>query len=122
MVDEPEQESPDEKPRDAKAANPEQDRLLLQCAYAADMKGVSDALKAGADVNATDPVMGLTALHIAVGTNNLTLAHMLVEQWRAVFKPDATGRWPTLVAAEARVDDALADYIVQAEAKAYYPS
>ncbi|NIJ60307.1 hypothetical protein FHS82_004178 [Pseudochelatococcus lubricantis] len=30
--------------------------------------------------------------------------------------PDATGRWPTVIAAEVGVDDALSDYIVEAEA------
>ena len=89
---------------------------LLRCAYDADNEGVIAALKAGADVNTADPEMGLTALHLAVGTNNLTLTRILVEQWNAEFKPDATGRWPTIVAADARVDDELADYIVEAEA------
>lgn len=91
---------------------------LLRSAYAADMAGVIDALKQGADVNAADPVTGLTALHIAVGTNNLVLTRILVEDWHAVFKPDGRGRWPTLIAVQVRVDDVLADYIVEAEAKA----
>nr|WP_306766314.1 ankyrin repeat domain-containing protein [Shinella pollutisoli] len=91
----------------------------MRSAYSAENKTVINLLKSGADVNATDPFMGLTALHIAVSTNNLTLTRILVEDWNAAFKADATGRWPTLIAAEAEVDDALSDYIVEAEAKAY---
>jgi hypothetical protein len=119
MTDEPEEDSASPA-RVRTAAARQQDRILLQRAYAADMKGVFSAIMAGADVNAADPTTGLTALHIAVGTNNLTLAKILIETWKAKFKPDAGGRWPTLIAAEARVDDALSDYIVEAEAKAIY--
>lgn len=119
MTDEPD-EVPSASTRIRSSAAREQDRVLLQRAYAADMAGVFNAIKAGADVNAADPATGLTALHIAVGTNNLTMTRMLVEVEHAKFMPDSTGRWPTLIAAEARVDDALADYIVEAEAKAIY--
>ena len=109
--------SPERKPVDPETRRA-QNLKLLQCAYAADQKGVIAALHAGADVDAVDPVTGLSALHIAVGTNNLTLTQMLVKQFHATFKPDATGRWPTLIAAQAQVDDLLSDYIVEAEAKA----
>lgn len=95
----------------------DRDRELLRLAYAADTAGVIAALKGGADVNAIDPLTGLTALHIAVGTNNLALTRILIEDWNARFMADARGRWPTVIAAEARVDDALADYIVEAEAQ-----
>lgn len=97
------------------------DSALLRCAYDADIGGVIAALKAGANVNAADPVMGLTALHIAVGTNNLALTRLLVEDWKAGFKADGTGRWPTSIAAHARVDDALSEYIVEAEESYLYP-
>ncbi|MFC3071581.1 ankyrin repeat domain-containing protein [Shinella pollutisoli] len=113
-------ETPQPKPRSAgndETLTPDYNQLMLRCAYAADIKGVVEALKAGADVNATDPFMGLTALHIAVSTNNLSLTRILVEDWHAAFKADAAGRWPTLIAAEAEVDDALSDYIVEAEAE-----
>jgi ankyrin repeat protein len=93
-------------------------QALLRSAYAADSKGVIAALEAGADVDAADAVTGLTALHIAVGTNNLHLTRILVEDWEAQFQPDGKGRWPSLIAAEAAVDAALADYIVEAEAQA----
>jgi len=91
---------------------------LLRSAYAADTKGVIAALEAGADVNATDQVTGLTALHIAVGTNNLHLTRILVEDWEATFGPDGKGRWPSVIAAECRVDVALSDYLVEAESRA----
>jgi hypothetical protein len=91
---------------------------LLRAAYAADNARVIAALEDGADVNTADPVTGLTALHIAAGTNNLHLTRILVEDWRAEFKPDGQGRWPSVVAALSGVDEVLADYIVEAEAKA----
>lgn len=94
------------------------DQALLRSAYAADTKGVIAALEDGANVNAADQTTGLTALHIAVGTNNLHLTRILVEDWEAGFGPDAKGRWPTLIAAEAQVDEPLADFIVMAEAQA----
>lgn len=117
--------APQPKPRSASSSEtltPDYNQLMLRRAYAADIEGVVAALKAGADVNATDPHMNLTALHIAVSTNNLTLTRILVEDWNAAFKADAAGRWPTLIAAEAEVDEALANYIVETEAKAYYSS
>lgn len=94
------------------------ERAMLRAAYNADNAKVIAALQAGADVNTADPVTGLTALHIAVGTNNLHLTRILVEDWEPVFKPDGKGRWPTVIAAEAQVDPILADYIVIAEASA----
>lgn len=94
------------------------DRALLRAAYDADTAKVIAALEDGADVDAADPVTGLTALHIAVGTNNLHLTRILVEDWEAVFKPDGKGRWPTVIAAEAQIDQALSDYIVMAEDQA----
>lgn len=112
--------------RPSSAGSPGQDRpeardpdlALLRSTYAANIKGVIAALEDGANVDAIDPVTGLTALHIAVGTNNLHLTRILVEDWEAGFGPDAKGRWPSLIAAEVEVDVALADYIVEAEAAA----
>ncbi len=97
------------------------EQAFLKAVYNADNDKAIAALKHGVDVNATDPIMGLTALHIAVGTNNLALTRILVEDWKAAMKPDGTGRWPTSIAAHARVDEALSDYIVEAEAKAVFP-
>lgn len=94
------------------------DLLLLQSAYDADIDGVVTALEDGANVDAADELTGLTALHIAVGTNNLRLTRILVEDWEAAFGPDAKGRWPTSIAAHARVSGKMGDYIVEAEARA----
>ena len=101
-----------------RSGGPDPNGALLRAAYAADSAAVIAALENEADVNAGDPVTGLTALHIAVGTNNLPLARILIEDWGASFGPDGKGRWPSVIAAECRVDDGLADYIVEAEAKA----
>jgi hypothetical protein len=94
------------------------DRALLKAAYDADFDGAVAALAAGADIDFADPDTGLAALHIAVGTNNLSLAREVIEEWGAQIGPDRRGRWPTVIAARCRVDDELADYIVEAEAKA----
>jgi len=91
---------------------------LVNAAYDADMKGVMQALSAGADINYAMPKSGLTALHVAVGTNNLPLVRYLVEERGARFKPDRYGRWPTTMAAECRADGDLCDYIVEKEAEA----
>ena len=107
-------------PGSAPAARPAPDQALLRAAYDADTRGVIAALEDGANVNTVDPVTGLSALHIAVGTNNLPLTQILVEDWEATFGPDARGRWPTVIAGTCRVDGALADYIVEAESKAQY--
>lgn len=107
-------------PASAPAALPAPDRALLRAAYDADTKGVIAALEAGANVNAVDPATGLSALHIAVGTNNLPLTQILIEDWEAAFGPDRRGRWPTVIAATCRVDEALSDYIVEAESTAQY--
>lgn len=98
-----------------RSGSPDPNGALLRAAYAADSAAVIAALEDGADVNAADSVTGLTALHIAVGTNNLPLARILIEDWGAPFGPDGKGRWPSVIAAECRVHETLADYIVEAE-------
>ncbi len=88
---------------------------LIASAYAGALEGVVDALNQGADVGYTHPQTGLSALHIAVGTNHSSITRILVEDWSAPFGPDGFGRWPTAVAAECAVSDELADYIVEKE-------
>ncbi|GHF70053.1 ankyrin repeat domain-containing protein [Seohaeicola zhoushanensis] len=90
---------------------------LLACTYRGDTDKVLAALAAGAEVDMVDAPTGLTALHIAVGTNNLKLTRALVEHYRAGFFPDRAGRWPSLIAIECDVDEELADYITEAEAR-----
>jgi len=93
------------------------DWQLLQAAYAGDLTGVRDAVKAGADVDSVHEQTGLSALHIAVGTNNLALARYLIEEAKARVGPDESGRWPTIIAAECGVDEILSDYLLEIEAK-----
>ena len=95
------------------------DRLngsLLQAAYDFDNEAVVAALEEGADVATAHEQTGLTALHIAAGTNNLPLARILIEDWSAPFGPDRYGRWPTAIAAECEASGELCDYIVEQEA------
>lgn len=89
---------------------------LLQASYVGDLAGVQQAIGDGADVDCVHEQTGLSALHIAVGTNNFFLTRYLIDAG-ARIGPDRTGRWPTIIAAECRVDEKLADYIVEAEAK-----
>jgi hypothetical protein len=50
------------------------------------------------------------------GRDDLALCRLLVDKWNAAFFADRFGRWPTVVAAECRAGDELADYIVGKEA------
>lgn len=82
-----------------------------------DIPGVRAALQRGADVNAVDDASGLAALHLAIGLNDIELARFLTEEAGAAFFPDRFGRWPSLIAAENRVDDELSLYIAEKEAE-----
>jgi hypothetical protein len=93
------------------------DSRLLLAAYGADIQNLAKAVKDGADINAVHPQSGLCALHIAVGLNDIATCRLLIEKYGAAFFPDRMGRWPTLIAAECRVDEALSDYIVEQEAR-----
>lgn len=84
----------------------------------ADLKG---AFSAGVSVNAVDPESGLGFLHIAIGSNDTAMTKFLVEEANISFFADDAGRWPSLVAAECRVDDDLADYVVKHEAASLRP-
>jgi hypothetical protein len=93
------------------------DLRLLIGAYARDLYGIQTALKHGADINAVHAQTGLSALHIAIGANDLPLCRYLIERCGAAFFADKFGRWPTLVAIECHADDELSDYIVEQEAR-----
>jgi len=88
---------------------------LLRSAYEGDIERVHEALEQGSRITAFDPETGLTALHLAVGTNNLPLTRYLVEVRDSPFGPDYEGRWPTIVAAECEASEELNDYIVEME-------
>lgn len=100
----------------------EPDAMLLRAAHLGQQDLLATALSQGARIAVAEPGTGLTALHIAVGTNNLPLTRYLVEQCKAPFGPDRFGRWPTVVAAECYAGEELCDYIVEQEAKFTPPS
>lgn len=68
-------------------------------------------------MNSVHEQTGLSPLHLAVGMNNLVLTRYLIEQAGAKIRPDRSGRWPTVIAAECEVSEAMSDYIVEQEAK-----
>ena len=74
-------------------------------------------LGAAESVNLTDPVTGMSALHVAVGLNRLDMVKFLVELG-ARFFPDNEGRMPSLIAAECETSEAMQEYIADAERKA----
>ena len=90
--------------------------VFRRAVHAGDITGVRGALQRGADVNELDAVTGLAALHLAIGLNDAELARFLIEEAGAAFFPDRFGRWPSLIAAENRVDDELSLYIAEKEA------
>ncbi len=91
---------------------------MLAAARRGDTKSVLAALANGNDVNATDGQTGLSALHLAVASNNMELTTALVEKHAASFFSDKAGRWPSLIAAEMTgVSEELSDYVVEAEAR-----
>ena len=85
------------------------------------MGEVCVAFAAGANVDAIDHRMGLAALHIAVGTNNIALCRYLVEHAHARFFADGFGRMPTVVALDYGVDDCMTDYFCEMEVKGTGP-
>ena len=89
---------------------------LLQAAYRGDLAAARAAIANGADVNVVHEQTGMSALHLAIGTNNLALTRYLVGEAKASIVPDRSGRWPTLIAAQCSVSEELADYIVEEEA------
>jgi ankyrin repeat protein len=93
------------------------DHEMLEAAYYGRFEAVKTAIRNGADVNAVHEQTGLTALHLAIGTNNLRLARYLIEEAGIIFGPDRSGRWPTLIAAQCRVSEEFGDYIVEHEGR-----
>ena len=108
--------------RDAEKNGPEAHGTLAPAAalhravLEGDLAAIRRAIADGADINALDAATGLAPLHLAVGFNDLPMTRFLAEDCGAGFFPDRFGRWPTLVAAENRVDEAMSDYIAEQEA------
>lgn len=111
----------EQRAKQAAKAAPRQPRYLswdtVGPAYYGDTDALEKRLAGGIDVNTIDQATGLSALHVAVGTNNFELTKKLVEEHKAAFFADAFGRWPSLIAAECAVSDELADYITEQEAR-----
>lgn len=90
---------------------------LVGPAYHGASDVIDKRIAKGLDVNMVDQSTGLSALHVAVGTNNLALTKKLVEDYGAAFFADKRGRWPSSIAIDCKVSDELSDYIVAAEAR-----
>jgi uncharacterized protein len=91
---------------------------LLGSAYNNELLTVKGILQSDhPPIDFTDPLTGLTALHMAVGRNHLDIVKLLVEHG-ASFQPDKQGRMPSTIAAECEVSDEMSDFIAEAEAKA----
>ncbi len=86
-------------------------------AYQGDLSELAKLVEIGFPIDAVDPETGMSILHIAVGRNNLDMVKYLVERGASFFA-DATGRWPTTVAAVCEVSEELSDFIAEAEARA----
>ncbi len=77
-------------------AEPRQARFfewdLVGPAYHGATDVVEKRIDKGLDVNMVDQATGLSALHVAVGTDNLALTKKLVEEHGAAFFADNHGR------------------------------
>ncbi|MFA5947821.1 MAG: ankyrin repeat domain-containing protein [Candidatus Gracilibacteria bacterium] len=85
--------------------------------YDGDVAGASLFLDGGLAVDTKHASTGMSALHIAVGRNNLAMTRFLIERG-ATFFPDAQGRLPSTIAGLCEVGEDLCDYIADAEARA----
>lgn len=103
-------------PVSASIEGPPDERLLDAC-HRSDTNAALAALGVGADVETVEPETGLSPIHIAIGTNNLSLTAHLHVLWGATIKPDGRGRWPSVIAARCRVGGDLCDYVVETEAE-----
>lgn len=90
---------------------------FLSAAYYGRNDDAIEALRAWADVNETDPATGLSALHLAVGTNNEPLAKALIEEFQAAFFADRRGRWPSSIALDLAKSEEFVSYVWNAEAR-----
>lgn len=101
-----------------RTSNLTEDRMLILAAFRGDKDDMQRALERGADINAVDADTGLSALHIAVGSNDLSACRFLIEEHKAGFFADRFGRLPTVVAIDCRADDELFAFIAEKEAEA----
>ena len=95
--------------------SPSKNSRLISAAFRGEMDDVRQALKSGADIDAIDPDTGLSALHIAVGQNDLVLCRFLLEEHGAQLLADRFGRMPSVIAIDCRADDELFEFIAENE-------
>jgi uncharacterized protein len=103
-----------------RSERPREDQLqaaFLVAAERANEQELRPLIEIGADINEPDSTTGLTALHLLIGRNAMSLVQFLVERG-AAFVPDKFGRMPSTIAAESEVSEELCDYIGEAEARA----
>lgn len=92
-----------------------QDESMLAACFRGDMRALADAYMLGANFNAVDGATGLSALHIATGSNDYEMCQILIQSYGAGFFPDRFGRWPSVVALECGASEHLCVYIAEQE-------
>ena len=92
-------------------------RMFFVAVMDGDVEKAEAYRKEGADIDAIDKSTRLTPLHVTVALKDLEMMKYMVEVCGAAFKADGNGRWPTVLAAEARANGKICDYIVEQEAK-----
>lgn len=90
---------------------------FFTAASTGDIPTLNAYLDRGRSIDDVDPVTGLTALHYAIGRNQLAATRFLAEKG-ATFGPDRQGRWPSTIAGLCEVDGELCDFVSSEEAKA----
>lgn len=93
------------------------EEMFLGSAYSGNISQISMMLDGGSSIDTIHHATGMSALHIAVGRNNLELTKLLVERGASFFA-DKQGRWPSSIAALCEVSEELCDYVAESEAKA----
>lgn len=69
------------------------DREFLICAFRADVPGVLERVKLGADANVIDPDTGDTAMHVAAEMSCAALAHALITTGQVTSSLDIRNDW-----------------------------
>ena len=87
----------------------------LRAAYEGDLHLVQQLIDENAWPDQPDEHTGLTALHIAAGTNNLELVDYLLDTVKLDIKSDAFSRFPSTVAIECQADPDIIDRLISVE-------
>jgi Ankyrin repeat len=95
--------APQVPPRSAISRADQQGRAMCDAAFARNMDEIRDLLKEGADVNAAEPLIGSTALHIAAKWGHWQMVKLLLENGADPNKSDKQNMTPDMYA-EARAD------------------